>query len=269
MKQTLTALALLALIGAPVMAATPTPTPKQDTVTGTPTPTSKIDDLKERLATKVAELRQTQKKAIFGTVTAVSVSTFTVETETTNYKLELTDDIAVVQTIKGKRTLLAHEDIEKDDTVAVLGEFDTGLDLLRARVVVIQAKPLDRISGTVTEIDRKNFTTTVTTDAGVAYLVDIEKSTATLTFDRQKGLVKGGFSKLETGHAVHVIGSAVAKADKRISAARLIDLGNLTGATPTPTPTPEITPTATASGTPRATPRASGTPRATATPAGQ
>lgn len=220
--------------------------------TASPIPTSAMDDLKERLATKVAELRQTQKKAMYGTITAVTVSTFTVDTGTNNLKIELTDDIQVFQLIKGKRTELTTEDLAEDDIVTVFGEFDTGLDLLRAKVVVIQSAALVRVSGVVKEIDEEEFTVTLTTKEGLDYIIDIEKTTNALAFDREKGLVKGGFSKLETGRTIHVVGTAVAKQDRRISAARLIDLGNLSGTTPTPTTA--TTPTASASGTPKAAP---------------
>src|SRR5688572_27783920 len=100
MKSIVVLSVLFLMIATRVAAATPTATPSA----GTPTPTNKIDDLKERLATKVAELRQTQRKAIYGTIKAVSVSTFTVETATNDLKIELTDDIKVFQMIKGKRT---------------------------------------------------------------------------------------------------------------------------------------------------------------------
>lgn len=228
---------LLALFALPLVVAA--------TASGTPTPTNKIDDLKERLATKVAELRQTQRKAIYGTVKAVSISTFTVETDTRELKIERTDDIIVFQMVKGKRTKLTSEDIEKNDIVSVFGEYDTGLDLLRVKVVVIQSAPLMRVSGTVSDIDREEFTATVTTSDGQEYVIDIEKTTNALMFDREKGLIKGGFSKFETGSTVHVVGTVVAKQENRISAARMIDLGNLTGATPTPTPTQEASPSAT------------------------
>lgn len=253
------------LFASQISAAAPTPT-VTPTKAGTPTPTNKIDDLKERLATKVAELRQTQRKAIYGTIKAVSISTFTVETESRELKIELTDDLKVFQMIKGKRTDLTGEDLAEGDIVSVFGEYDTGLDLLRAKVVVIQNKPLTRVSGVVSEIDRKEFTVTITTSGGQEYVIDIEKTTNALMFDREKGLIKGGFSKLETGRTVHVVGTPVAKQENRISAARLIDLGNLTGATPTPTPTEEPSPAATATATPKATPKASVTPKPTATP---
>ncbi len=256
------ALTLIALILATsVSAATPTATPSS---TATPGPTSQINDLKERLATKVAELRQTQKKAIYGIIKAVTVSTFTVETKTNDLKIELTDDIAVFQTLRGKRTELTTEDLAKDDIVTVFGNFDTGLDLLNARIAIIQSKPLTRISGVVTEIDREEFTVTLKSPDGKTSVVDIEKTTQALAFDPAKGLVKGGFSKMETGKTVHVVGTLSTKEDNRISAARVIDLGDQSGDQTTPTPTVEATPTASASATPRSTPRP--TSRATPTP---
>ncbi len=258
MKYIVAIIAVL-LLAASVNAATATPS-----ATGTATPTSQIDDLKERLATKVAELRQTQRKAIWGTIKAVSISTFTLETKTNDLKIELTDDIKVFQMIKGKRTELKTDDLAKDDIATVFGEYDTGLDLLKAKVVVLQAKPLVRVSGKVTQIDREEFTVTLTTEDNQEYIIDIEKTTQALAFSPEKGLVKGGFSKLETGRTIHVVGTQVAKQDRRISASRLIDLGSLSETSATPTPTASETPSATGSGTPTATPKS--TPRPTATP---
>lgn len=238
-------LSLLSILAGSVMAATSS---------------AKIDDLKDRLATKVAELRQTQKKAIAGIVKETALSTFTVETPGSDMKIEKTDEIAVFQHIKGKRTTLTTEDIEKEDFVVVFGDLDTGLDLLNAKVVFIQSKPLERIAGVVTGIDRKAFTAMVKTPVGQEYTIDIEKTTSILQFTNDKGLVKGGFSKLAEGSTVHIVGTAVPKKEHRISALRLVDLGNLTGVTPTATATEEPTPTASVSATPKATSKPVATP---------
>lgn len=130
------------------------------TPAATPSSSSKIDDLKERLATKVAELRQVQKKAIVGNVKATSVSTITVETKTSDVKIELTDEIKVFQTISGKRTTLTTDNIEKGDYVVVFGDYDATLDLLQAKVIVIQDPLPPRFSGLISAIDKKNFTVT-------------------------------------------------------------------------------------------------------------
>lgn len=186
----------------------------------------KIDDLKERLATKVAELSQTQRRAIFGTVKATSLSTTTIETTTKDVKIELTDDIQIFQIIKGKRTQLSTEDLAKGDSVSVFGEYDATLDLLKANVIFIQDDFPQRVAGTVTEVDAKAFTLTVQPIEGLKFIIDIEKSTKTSLWDGS-AIAKSGFSKIAVGDTVHVIGFAVAKTENRIDADRILDLGNL------------------------------------------
>lgn len=195
--------------------------------------TQKIENLKERIATKVAQLKTTQRRAVYGTVKATSITSFTVETPTRDLKIELTDDITVIQYLKGKRTTLALEDIAKGDTVVVFGQFDTTLDLLIARVVFIQGVLPQHAAGTVTGRDDKEFTLTIATPQDQTYTIDIEKTTKTVLWDKvKKELVKSSFSKIATGSAIHVMGSAVPKKELRISADRILDLGNLTSATP-------------------------------------
>jgi len=225
--------------------AAPTPTPE---ATGTGTQTQ-IDDLKERLATKVAQLRQSQRKAIVGTVKAVSVSTATIETKTKDVKIELTDDIVIVQVLKGKRTKLTLDNLTKGDNVVVFGEYDATLDLLKAKVIFIQAaSSVERTRGTVTEVDAKAFAVTVATE-GKTIVVDIEKTTKITLWDGS-ALAKGGFSKLSVGDSVHVVGTPVPKKENRLSALRILDIGNVTNA---PTAAPEE-PTPTVKTTPKSTP---------------
>ncbi|MEK7587613.1 MAG: hypothetical protein AAB457_02240 [Patescibacteria group bacterium] len=201
-----------------------------------------INDLKDRLATKVAELRQLQRKAIFGTVKAVSASTATIETKTKDVKIELTDDIKIAQIIKGTRTKLTADNLDKGDQVAVFGEFDATLDLLKAKVIFIQAAPTQRIAGMVTDTSKADFTLTVKTPEGKNYIVDIETVTKIAVWTADKGITKGGFSKVTVGDTIHVIGMA-AKTDDRISASRILDLGNLTGTAPAATASPTVKPT--------------------------
>lgn len=206
----------------------------------TPSATNqKIEDLKDRLATKVAELRQTSRKAIYGTVKSTSITSFVVETKTKDVKIELMDEIKVIQYLKGKRTTLTTDDIAKGDLVAVFGEHDATLDLLKAAVVVIQAPSPEHISGTVTARNDQEFTLTINTPQNQTYTIDIEKATKTLGWDRvKKEIVKSGFSKIASGATVHVVGLLLPKQDHRLSADRILNLNNpqesSTSATPEP-----------------------------------
>lgn len=219
-----------------------------------PTPDSKqlqIESLKERLATKVAELRQTQAKAVFGTVKSRSVSTLVLETKTKDVKIELTDDIKVAQILKGSRTKLTIEDVEKGDSVTIFGSYDSTLDLLKATYIFIQNKQPDRMSGVATDINRDDFTLTIRTAEERLIIIDIETTTRTVRWDGT-AVVKSGYSKVAVGDTLHITGLAVPQKENRYSAIRILDLGNLSGTTPSPavTPTAEASLSATLSPTP-------------------
>lgn len=230
------------------------------TPSGTPASvkTKQIEDLKERLATKVAELQQTQKRAMIGTVKTVTVSTVTIETKTKDIKIELTDDLVVYQNLRGTRTKLTVSDLDQGDPVVVFGDFDTTLEIMKAKILFITgAKPI-RIAGTVSAIDKTDFTLDVNTHEGQTYTVDIERTTKTSSWTKSGGIEKSGFSKLNIGDTVHIIGTAVPKNDKRLSALRIISItmGTETAVTATPAPT-------SASRTPTPTTKASATPKPT------
>ncbi len=240
------------IIAAP---ATPSATPTDAT-------TKQINDLKDRLTTKVAQLRQVQQRAIFGTVKSTSVSTITVSTTTKDIKIELVDDVKVIQYLKGQRTKLTTSDIDKTDQVVVFGDYDATVDILKASVIIIQNTIPKRIAGTVTAIDKTEFTISVNASDGQSYIVDIETTTKTFVWDKDNGIQKGKFSKLTVGDTVSVVGPSPAKKGNRFSADRILDLGNLTGTTTTlsPTSTTTASPTATPVPTGGSSPTKSPTP---------
>jgi hypothetical protein len=214
-------------------------------VTPTTDKTQQIEDLKDRLATKVAELRQSQRMASYGTIKSVSISTFVVETKTKDLKIELTDDLKVFQILKGKRTELKTDNLEKNDIVSVFGEYDPTLELLQAKVVFIQSALPVQIIGTVTETDKKEYTITMETADKTTYTIDFETTTKTNLWNGT-ALEKGGFSSFVAGDTIFVTGSSVPKKENRISATRITDLpSQVRGVTTSVTPTKSASPSAT------------------------
>ena len=232
--------------------ATPTATPRVTQATNR----ADLDELKARLATKVAELRSVVKRAMFGTVKSVTLTSATVETKTKDIKIELTDDVMVTQILSGKRTTLPIEDLAAKDVITVFGTYDETLDLLKAQYIFIE-NPIAtvRVAGTVADVDSEEFILTINTKEGRTLLVDIEKSTKTTAWTASGGIVKGGFSKIAVGDTLHVIGKPAAKEENRVSALRIVDLGNitLTASAPTATSSPTESPSATAKATPKPT----------------
>lgn len=208
------------------MAASPSATPIR---TSTPV-NQQIEDLKNRLATKAAELKQLERRALVGTVKSKTISTLTMETETKDRKIELTDDIKVFELIKGKRTTLTIDDVTPDDRITVFGDFDATLDILQAKVIVVQNGVLPtQIEGTIGEVNKPDYSFTVVTNDQKTYTVDFETVTKTNLWSADGSLVKGGFSKIIPGNIVVVTGTPVAKKTDRVSASRILNLGDLTG----------------------------------------
>lgn len=263
---TITALIAAVLIALPVHTpafaqnATPTASTKS---ASTSSSSAQLEELKVRLATKVAELRTVVKRAMYGTVKTVSVSSATVETKTKDIKIELTDDVTVTQMISGKRTTLPIENLEAKDAVTVFGTYDETLDLLKAQYIFIEnASNVVRMTGIIADVDTEEFAITFNTKEGRSIVADIEKGTKTVSWSAGTGLTKSGFSKLSVGDTVHITGTPVAKKENHYSAVRVLDLGNITGASGAPktTDTPPASPSATVKPTAKPTAKPTVTP---------
>jgi hypothetical protein len=253
---------LLSVIGR-TYAQSPTRGKTTPTITSNKTDTKQLDDLKDRLATKVAELREVVKRAVYGTVTSVSLTGATLDTTTKNLKIEFDDTVKVAQYINGKRTDLTTENLTKNDKATIFGSYDATLELLKASVIFIEDKQeIIHVSGKVTDVNNKNFTVTITTPENRTVIVDIEKSTKTFSWTASDGEVKSGFSKIAVGDTVHITGVTDPKQDTHISAARFLDIGNLSG-TASPTATETIQPTQSIKPTLNATPKSTSAPSAT------
>jgi len=225
----------MAATASPSATTAPSATPKDQ----------KVEDIKDRvssIASKAAELQQKQQRAIAGTVKTKTISTLTIDTEKKTYKIELMDEITVVQMLKGKRTELTIDDVAKDDPVVVFGEYDTNLDILKAKLIVIQTpKTLVRVTGKITEVTKADYTITVEGIDGKTYIIDFETATKTSLWAGKDGVQKGGFSKLTPNDIIYVVGTAVAKKENRVSALRITNFFDLSGTIPKPSPTVEAT----------------------------
>lgn len=241
----LASLLSLLILTPSVAAATATPSANTDQDTPTPTKPQQIEELKERLATKVAQMRQSEKRAIFGTIKSTSISSLVLETTTKDIKIELDDAIKVAQIIKGKRTELTIDDVDTGDVVTVFGDYDPTVDLLKAKIIFIQGTLPLRVIGNITAVDKNNYTLTLVNPNNQAFIIDIETDTKILAWTADKGLARSGFSKTGAGDTVQVLALPEPKQTTRVSARRILNLGNLVNPTPTPTPTPEASPSAT------------------------
>lgn len=250
-------LVLISSIGsitAYAVTSTPTIAPS---VTAAPSNTSalseslgeKINDLKERVASRVAQLRLVERRGIIGTVTNVSNTQITLSDIQNNIRFIDVDEITKFASPSVKETF-GISDITKGTTVGILGLYNKESRRALARFVNVLVLP-DVIHGAISSIQPNDYTFTFVTVDKHTYTVDIEKTTRTILYSTDAGLVKAGFSKIKEGQRAIVVGFKDPKNSKSITASRVIVFAdvlrnpNIILSVPTPTPSPSATPTPT------------------------
>jgi len=196
-----------------------------------------IEILKEKIATKVAEVRQAEKGAVGGEIKSVSENSVTLQTPQGEKKFSFSEDTLVFNLKDSTKKETKIAELKTGLTVSAFGNFNQNKDSLLAKFIYLEGNP-SHLTGVITDIDKANFTFTVKAKEG-DLTVDFEKNTRTTIYDRIKGVQKSGFSKLKIADTVFIMANRDEKTDNRFAALRII---NLPLPQVTATPTPPATP---------------------------
>src|SRR3989338_5055188 len=200
-----------------------------------------IEIFKEKIATKVAEIRNNEKAARFGNIKKIDKNTVTVSTKKGDQTVYYSDDTEIYTLAKSDKTKIQANKLAEGDRITAFGYFDTDKITINAKYIYVMPNTLSLL-GKITDKDSKNFTISLNTNEGQTIIVDIETYTKSYSLDLvKKALVKIGFSKLNKEDIIRVIGTPNEKEDNRISATRIL----LTTTTPKSTPSESATPSAT------------------------
>lgn len=209
---------IFGVITAPAYAsATPAPTKSNDPVK------EKLDDqinqLKEKIASRVSELNLVEKRGIVGTVADVKGNQVTLTDAAGNTRFVDVDEITKFSSGE-KNGTFGLSDIKSGSKISALGIYNKQSKRLLARFVSTYTVPT-MYSGAITAIDAKNFQLTVMTPEQKEVKVDVETTTKLSSYTPEDGLVKYGFSKLAVGDRVSFAGTPVT--GDVIAASRLVD----------------------------------------------
>ena len=199
-----------------------------------------IRDLKDKIATKVTQIRQTSQGAMYGEVKEVSLTNLTLTNFKGDIPITLNSDITVYSLTDTGRKESSLGKITKGMSISVFGIYDEGKKNLDPRYIYIQNLPV-HIIGKIADIDTTNYTITVKENQTTT-VVDIEKYTKSFKFDASSGKwTQIGFSKLVVGDFVHILAVKDEKAEDRVHAQKIYALNFLTPAT-SPTQEAESSP---------------------------
>lgn len=179
-----------------------------------------IDTLKNKVASKVAELKLVEKKGIVGTVQSATDNQITISDLKGNTRLVDVDEITKFSS--DNKDDFGISDIKKGAKLSVLGLYNKESGKILARFVNEVSIPT-YIHGVIALKDAKNYTLTIATVDGTNYTVDIEDITKTFSFDSSTGnLATAGFSKIEAMQNIIVTGFPTEKEKDRFTAGRIV-----------------------------------------------
>lgn len=184
-----------------------------------------INQLKERIASRVAELNLVEKRGVIGTVSDTSGNQITFKDITNKTRYIDVDEITKFESSDSKNGF-GLSDLVKGTKISVLGNYNKQSQRILGRFIETITTPT-YLSARIADIDKKNYIVTVISEDKKQTKVDVGTSTTISTYSKEDGITKYGFSKLEIGDKVMVTGFPDKKESGLLVATRILDLSEL------------------------------------------
>ncbi|HRN96316.1 MAG TPA: hypothetical protein PLD54_02625 [Candidatus Levybacteria bacterium] len=205
-----------------VSAQTKTPAPSATPEASAEAELKTIEKIKEMVADKVSKLNLVEKRGFVGVVQDTSNTQITVQDIHGKKRFVDIDELTKFQDSIGSSKTFGISDITKGNRLAFVGNYNKDTERLLARFVTKTVSIPEYVQGTVTEVDDDEFTITVTTQKNEKKMVDVERSTTTKVYDSEEGVQKSGFSQIEVGEKILVVGFPNEDDTTRLSASRIL-----------------------------------------------
>lgn len=172
----------------------------------TSTEENAIQDLKEKVANKVAEIRKKNNKAIAGRVTDRSESTVKIKnSEQNDFNIKFQDSglTKYYQITGAQQKEISSEDIKKDDYVIATGVIND--KTITANSVFTDQQFLAG-GGKISEVKADDYTIKVMAADKTVYTLSIETSTKQQMVNiKTLEMERIGFSKIKEGDSIHFV----------------------------------------------------------------
>lgn len=190
----------------------------------------KIEDLKERLATRVAELRSKNRRAYYGVIKTKEDNNITIVASEREVPMVVDKDTTYFTLDgAGKKKGSTLKDIKPGQYAAAFGSLD--LDQKTLIIKVIMAHDIPRkIYGVVKEVDVNEGTFTIASKSNT-YSFDYEITTRCKMSGKNNELTNCGISKIKPDDRIFIRANAKDESIDKLKAVRILVLP----ATPLPT----------------------------------
>ena len=186
--------------------------------------TKQINQLKDKIASRVSQLNLVEKRGVIGTIQDVNSSQITLTTYEGNVQYVDVDEITKFSST-GAGASFGISDLKKGMLIRVLGIYNKESQRILARYVDTETVPT-RYSGEIVSIDKTNYQFTLMTNTSKSRNIDIETTSEISSYTPAAGTATYGFSKLAVGDRVIVVGFPDKKNASLLIADRVIDFLN-------------------------------------------
>ena len=193
---------------------------ENDDVTETTKKTTNIDQIKDKVASRVAELKLVEKRGIVGIVESVKGNQIRITDLNENTRIIDVDELTKFSSSDNNNFDLS--DISKGSKISAIGLYNKESERLLARFVNEISIP-EFISGVINNINDDDFTINLTTQKGKKYILDIEKTTKSYLLTNGD-LETAGFSDYQSQQNAIIIGFKDPKDENKLSVSKIVIL---------------------------------------------
>lgn len=234
MKNKILLILLLILLSLPLLST--------DTVSAesaTPSADLKIQELKDKLASRVAELALVSQKVLGGEIKTLSDEKIIIVNDGRETDLNLKDDTTFLEILRDYTTdKIKLDNLKTGQNIFSYGAFNNTTNSLNAQSVIFLHETF-KITGKIKKVDSDNYQLLVSSN-GTDVLIDHLTTTKDYLLDKNNKFVRGGFSKFENNQLVYAVGAYDEDKNKNklFSAVRIIILPDTDASSSDPSPTP-------------------------------
>lgn len=195
---------------------------KEATETSDTTKEEKIQLLKEKVASKVAELSKIFDAALEGSIVKIEENVITFSAEGKEKTVNTDDSTKIL--LRDNRlatSTIVISDLEDDDKITVIGGEQIGTDIIDAKLIVKRPEIIF-FAGKITSADAKKGVFEVEEEK-TKYTFDYEVYTKAFEYLKEKDKFETvGFTKLTTGMRLQILALPQEKSETRFTALKII-----------------------------------------------
>lgn len=199
----------------------PTPSPTPGSATPDAAEIERIQKIKQLVASKVAELKLVEKRGILGTVQENTTTQITLKDDNGNTEIADIDELTKFQQDEVSKSF-GISDVKTGQKLSIIGLYNKETQRILARFIAKANNIPTTISGLITDKNSKEFNLKIITEDKKQKILDISTATKIYSYDKADGLVRSGFSKVETGLRVYAVGFDDLKIKDQIDSSRVI-----------------------------------------------